>query len=296
MISISTLVVTVKHPDGRTEEVQVDSDRVLIGSGAHCEVRLAREHGAIEVLLVEARSGGVFAEARSLHPPPMLNGTPFTSGRLLPDAVVSVADLSLSVRVIETSSQPGASRRQKSGGSLSYVFAGAMFAAALYMLLNTPGADASMAKMPPPSKLWPQTGPATCPQPPGAAAAAFAGEQMLLADGKRERAPFYFHDGVAAVDLFERAAACFAAGGDAEAARDAGTAAERLRRKMSEDFHVHRVRLERALAPDDHEGARTELGLLLNQLQGRSDEYVTYLASLDRRLELKFSGKKQKKQ
>ena len=41
MISVSTLVVTVKHPDGRTEEVQVDSDRVLIGSGAHCEADAA---------------------------------------------------------------------------------------------------------------------------------------------------------------------------------------------------------------------------------------------------------------
>ena len=52
---MSGLEFRIRHPDGRSEELVVDSDRVLIGSGAHCEIRLpaaeaaslpARKHAA----------------------------------------------------------------------------------------------------------------------------------------------------------------------------------------------------------------------------------------------------------
>jgi hypothetical protein len=294
MISISTVVVTVRHPDGRSEDLQVDSERVLVGSGAHCEIRLPREHAAIEALLIEAKSGGIFAEARSLHPPPLLNGMPFTAGRLLTDAVVVLGQLQLTVRVIETSAQGGAARSQSSAGKLTYSVAAAMLAGALYMLANAPSAEAAFSSLPPAPPLWTSAGKASCPHRDPGSAAAYAAEQNLLAEGKRERAPFYLQDGVAAVQLFQVAAVCFDAGGASAAAREAELSAATLRKEMSDAFHVHQVRLERALVVKDYDGARTELQLLLGLLQGRKNEYVTYLANLDRKIELKFSGKKAK--
>src|ERR1700761_2486461 len=96
-----TFRVVITHPGGRREELAVDAERVLVGCGAHCEIRLPQGVAAIEQLAIEARSGGVFAEARALDPMPQLNGSPFTQGRLLPDAVIGIGPFSLEVQLVE---------------------------------------------------------------------------------------------------------------------------------------------------------------------------------------------------
>ena len=47
----------VRYPDGRGEELTIEADRVLIGSGAHCEIRLPVDQAAMEHVLVRASSG-----------------------------------------------------------------------------------------------------------------------------------------------------------------------------------------------------------------------------------------------
>jgi hypothetical protein len=37
---VSVVDIEVTYPDGRTEAVTIDAERVIIGSGAHCDLRL----------------------------------------------------------------------------------------------------------------------------------------------------------------------------------------------------------------------------------------------------------------
>ena len=101
----SSIVVSIAHPNGRREEITVDSDSAIIGSGAHCEVRLTPEEAAVEHLFIQARQGAIFAQARTLSPPPTMNGLPFTHGRLLPESVVMVGKVGLSMSLLQISDE-----------------------------------------------------------------------------------------------------------------------------------------------------------------------------------------------
>jgi hypothetical protein len=162
-----------------------------------------------------------------------------------------------------------------------------------YLYIDDVGEDSDELVIPNAPALWQTRAKAECPHTSSTAALAFANEQLAIAKGKHERAPFHFEDGVAAVDLFEVSATCFERGSEPVAAKEARDAAAQLRAQMAEEFHAHRVRLERALAEEDFSGARVEIKLLLDLLRGRKDEYVTFLSNLDRKLELKFSKSKE---
>ena len=93
---MSGLEFRIRHPDGRQEQLVVDSDRVLIGSGAHCEIRLPASEAAVEHVLVTFLGGGVFATARALSPAPTINGSPFTQAPLTSPVASSKLGRSLS--------------------------------------------------------------------------------------------------------------------------------------------------------------------------------------------------------
>src|ERR1041384_2574674 len=106
MSTHSYLRFTIEYPDGTTRDLSVDSDSVTVGSGAHCEIRLMGDEVPVEQLRVEARGGGVFAEARSMTPPALVHGVPFTEGRLLPNTVVNVGSIRLRVESAEAGDRP----------------------------------------------------------------------------------------------------------------------------------------------------------------------------------------------
>jgi hypothetical protein len=295
MIQVSRLVFTIQHSDGHVEELSVDSDRALVGSGAYCEIRLPRDQAAHEVLAVEERGGGLFVEVRAFNPPPRLNGLEFSGGKLLEGAVLQVGQCRITAKLLLTTADEAGNRR-KDGASGNLGTVGALLllcgAASMYMFAPTPNNELPAA--PPAPKLWAEGQKAEqCPQRTMGPAAAMASEQLLTAEGRRERAPFFFQDGVAAVSSFDKAAACFAVAGDQIGAKEAAHSATSLREKLKSEFHIHQVRLERALATQAYDAARREAKILQTFFQGRKEEYVTWLASLDRTLELKFSGKKE---
>ena len=95
---LTTLVVNVQYPEGRTEKVIADGPRILVGSGAHCDVCLplgaaASEH--IEVLVGE--NGELFVHALADEPRATLAGAPFRRERLRPGAVLKIGALGLNV-------------------------------------------------------------------------------------------------------------------------------------------------------------------------------------------------------
>lgn len=296
MLGISTFQVELRHPDGSIEQLQVDSERMLLGSGAHCEIRLPREQSPTEALLIEAKSAGIFAEARAFDPPPTVNGTPFTRGRLLPDAIIKIGNVDISVRVVEGTTHAAKQSKQKSSNYVTYVAALLMMAGGGFLLLGSETDTLASLKAPPAPPLWAHQTDEKCPHADAVPAAAFATEQRVLAEGKRERAPFHLEDGVAAVKYLERAAACYKAAGDVGREQEARSTSDSLRTRMNDEFHVHQVRLERALASAEYDGARTEVRLLLALLRGRKEEYVSYLSSLDRVIDLKLTGSKSGRQ
>jgi hypothetical protein len=305
MTPLVTLSFTLRLPDGRPLELAVDADTALIGSGAHCEIRLSPDDCPIEQMFVEARAGGVFGQARSMNPPALLNGVPFTQGRLLPESILQIGRVQVSVSLSQLSTEPAARKtKQRRTSPITYLAALVGFPLGFYALFTLQKKPAGLPKAVDPPVLFADAeGRRPCPQQAPGAAAALADSQTLLADAKSERAPFDPKDGVAASDLYELAASCFKVAGAKTEAEQAKASAAAMRETMSEDFHTHRIRLERALATKDYDSARTEVNILLDfmdrdpereQPKGAT-EYTTWLSTMDRQIELKFASKKKRK-
>ena len=78
-----SLFFHIVHPDGRREELTVDSDRVWVGSGARCEIRLAVEQAQFQHLVIADNEGTLVAEACGAAPV-LVKGRPFARGLLAP--------------------------------------------------------------------------------------------------------------------------------------------------------------------------------------------------------------------
>jgi hypothetical protein len=287
---VSGLQFRIRHPDGREEQLLVDSDRVLIGSGAHCEIRLPAAEAAVEHVLVTFLGGGVFATARALSPAPTINGSAFTQAPLLAESVLGVGQVQLLVGVVDIAENANVIKKKTERTSpMTYVLAAIAIPISLYIILDEPPSDGTSAKDRPKEvpALWASAAPA-CPQRAADQAVSFARDKRVIAEGKRERSPFHVQDGVLAVPLFQTAAACFRTGGDGAAARDSDGAADRLKRSLEEDYRAHQMRLEHAIEVRDLRTAQREVKVLMAMLSGQSGPYVTWLSNLDRRLALKL--------
>jgi hypothetical protein len=290
MLQIARLNFAIVHRDGRSEELSVDSDRALVGSGAYCEVRLPADEAASEVMLIEERNGSLFAEIRCFDPAPRMNGIEFTGGRIHDDAVLQIGNCQLKVKQSQAEFQGGQRKLEanksfiSSYGPLLLILAGG----AMIFMQQTPSDNDAV--VPPVPALFGETTTEKCPQQSSAPAEALALQHLQAAEGRRERAPFHVQDGVVATSFFEKAAACFARSGNSPGEQDARHSADVLRRQLKEDLHIHQVRFERSLSTKDYAAARREAQILQEFFQGRKEDYVTWLSSTDRALELKFSG------
>jgi hypothetical protein len=288
---VNVLKFRIRYQDGRTEELAVEGDRVLIGSGAHCEIRLPVDQAAIEHVAVQTSAAGLTADALTFQPPPTLNGMPFSKTQLLPDAIIGIGQCQIRAVIAEQGAGTAVIQAKKQKTSpATLLLAAVAIPISLYVLMSD---DGSTSTGPAPKDVPDLWGDAvkTCPQA-GQQALVVAQEKRGLADTKRERRPFFVQDGVAAVPMYETAAACFAAGGDPGAAKEAGDAAVTLRKTVQEDYRTHRVRLEHALSVNDWATAHREATVLLAFTEGKQGDYVTWLANLERQLQLKYGKKR----
>jgi hypothetical protein len=163
---------------------------------------------------------------------------------------------------------------------------------AAFLLLDETDMGGGLAPVKEVPELWSE--PITqCPYE-GAQALAFAAERMAVADAKRERRPFHVQDGVQAVPVYEVAAACFRKGGDGGPAKLADDAAAFMRRDVTDEFRTRRVRLDHALSTEDHITAQKEVRVLLQFVEGKQHDWVTWLQNLDRNLKLKIGSQRRK--
>lgn len=287
------LQIRLLYPDGRTEQIVIDADEILIGSGAHCEIRLPPEHAAIEHIKLSLIAGAVHAQARALNPHPTIDGVGFVRTPVLADAVLGVGPVQIRASAIALTDQVDVVRKSaRTVSPMTYVAMAIGFPIAIALLgVASHRAEGSPMPQGTPPALW--AAPLTqCPQTAREAALAVAIEKLTVADSKRERRPFHVQDGIGAVPSFEVAAACFAAAGQPGASAEAARSGEELRTKMNEDYRVHQMRLEHALTVEDWTLAQKEVKVLRAFTEGQQQAaYVVWLSNLERRLALKLTRK-----
>lgn len=280
----------IRLPTGQVDQLTVEAERVLIGAGAHCEIRLPVDQARVEHVLIELGPAGIFARALSFEPPPMINNIPFTQAPLPPGSVLGVGGTQIFIELSEGAGGPAVQQKKKAS-PMTLITLLIMLPAAAWMFLvdddtanNAPRAPREVPE------LW--DAPITTCSYIGEQALAFARERVAVADAKRERRPFHVQDGVQAVPIYESAAACFRTGGDPGSGQLADDSAKFLRREMTDDFRTRRVRLEHALNIDDNVSAQKEVKVLLQFTEGKSGKYVEWLSQLDRRLKAKLGATK----
>lgn len=284
---MSVLRFQIQHANGRQEIISVESERALIGSGAHCEIRLPLDQSAVEHVLVQVGAGGVFVQALHFEPPPTIGGVPFTQAPLPPDALLGVGQTQMLVTVSDEAGAGAKKQQNKPSPVLIVAILGGLGAA--FMLANQQAGGGNEAPSEVPSLFdapidscvhRENTQLAYSPSEAGP----IAMESKTLADSQRERRAFHAHDGIDAVRNYEIASACFRKVGDTASANDASEQAKKLRDEMDHDYRTHRLRLKHALDVTDNADAHHEAKLLLEMLQGRQGPYVDYLTETERRL------------
>ncbi len=288
---MSVLRFQIRQPSGQIDQLFIESERVLIGSGAHCEIRLPLDQAAVEHALVQLAPAGVFVQALSFQPPPTVNGIPFTQGPLPSDAVLGIGQFQINVTRAEGAAAAAAvgkkdDKKKQRVGPLAVITLAIAGGAAYYLFFtnDNAGGDGSAYRAP---ELW---GPPVtqCTQPSRDRAAALAIERFGVGNSLRERRPFHVQDGINAVPIYELAAACFRVAGDEPSANEALAAANTLRKDLNDDYRTHRVRLEHSLKIEDLQTARKEVHTLLQFTEGKQGDYVTWLSIMDRDLKLKL--------
>jgi hypothetical protein len=279
-----TLSVQLLRRGSPTETFTVEGERVLIGTAAHCEIRLPPGLGAPEHVMLVHGLAGIHAEALAFDPTPTIAGAPFTVAPFPSDAPLGIGALEIRVSSVAVAASSTLKSKQEKTSPLVYLLAAVMIP---YVLSDVLGRKRNEGLAPPnnPPALFAEA-PTSCPHSEPASAAAFAEEQLELASSQRERRPFHASDGVQGVHTFRVAAACWTTAGDGARAEDARKAAVKLERELDESYRTHRVRLEHALSIENYLVARKEIRALLDLTRGQSSEYVSWLASTGRRLEL----------
>ncbi len=293
---MSVLRFQIRQPSGQVDQLLIESERVRIGSGAHCEIRLPLVQAAIEHALIQVGPAGVFVQAMSFQPPPTVNNVPFTQGPLTPEAVLGIGQFQITVALAADGAQGAVATKKKGGSNVSLIaLVVLIIGGGYYFFMGDTAATGVVAPKDAP-ELW---GPPVdaCPQRIPEQAIALARERNVVADAKRERRPFHIKDGIDAVPLYELASVCYRTAGDQNSAVETAGAAVALRKELNDDYRTHRVRLDHFLHLEDPPppdpplnliAARKEVRLLLQFTEGKQGDYVSWLSNLDRKLKLKL--------
>jgi hypothetical protein len=269
----------VTHPEGRIETLLVDAERALIGSAAHCEVRLPPEAAAHEHIEVYAHSGAIYFATRPYGLSarlPTLQGATAIEGRWDKGAVLALGDVQMSVDLIELG-PPKA--RPPYWALLGLVPAVALIVVAGALARVSAPTDPPIPEAP---LLLPPKEPIACPNVSAEQRSTLAAEKLRIGLAKRERSPFSPQDGLEAVVFLETAAGCYRASGMTNDAAQVDRAADVLRDKLDEDYRLRRVRLEHAYHVHDVPAVKREVLALIPLTSQRRGPYVEWLKALDR--------------
>src|SRR5262245_56950546 len=142
---VTGLRFQIRYPDGRTEQLLVDSERAMLGSGAHCEIRLPPEHAGVEHVLVTKAGEVIQARAMTLNPSPTINGVSFTEAPLFADAVLAVGAVQIIVSPAAGTANEDAVVKKKleKTSPIAYVAAIVAIPLGVYFLVDDKPRDAA---------------------------------------------------------------------------------------------------------------------------------------------------------
>ncbi len=279
-------IFDIRYETGRTERVEVDSDRILIGSGAHCDIRLAPEVGEWEHVVLTVEGDTLVARLLAQTSGASVDGAALREHSLVDGARLTIGQFELLFhRSFEAKVQPKSTKASRVA-----ILVGLLFIPAFLFVAAQARSGETFA---PPKDVPSPLGEvkSACPAQAGVRALALAREKSANASSKRQRWKFHARDGVDAVVSFELAAACFRAGGDTSAATIATGVATSLRAGVLHEFKIYRIKLERALEGGDAAAALPLVKLQREMLYARDidDAYVRWLTILQRKLEAHVS-------
>ncbi|RMH36668.1 MAG: hypothetical protein D6689_22060 [Deltaproteobacteria bacterium] len=275
-----TAQMLITGPDGATaRHALAMGERVTIGSSPHCAIALHHEPAlAPEHILVSAEQDRCWVAAARDAAPIAVDGRPFAQGYVGWGAVITVG----ATRIALVRDQPNAAPRPaESGNRPSPVLIVALIAAVGWAVTTFRTADGGAAGVGVPAPELFGAAASECPADgaPASRAELFAARALAA----EERYPFAPAGGVRAVADLERAAACYRAAGDEATAARAAARAERLRRRIAEDYRLAQIRLDRAIGRGDRDGVREAADALLALLGDAGGEYALALRDLRRR-------------
>ena len=275
----------IRYPNGKRDEVLVDGERAVIGSGAHCHVRLSMDQAAYEHLVVEAVGNTLRVETKVDQPPSTVNGMAFSSVALPPEAAIELGGVRLMASlVLDGGQKAGSDPAHKKELSPASVLGVVVILGTLLFLAVWDG-KAPLA--PPPSEAPDLFGAATsaCPEGDPSQARAYAQEKLEVAESKRERLAFAARDGVEAVHLYELAAVCFQHAADAKGQHEAETLAHGIKESLAREFRTRNLRLSHTLRVEDYELAAADWRVLRELVGGASGAYTEWLDHVAKALE-----------
>ena len=275
----------IRYPNGQRGDVLIEGERAVIGSGAHCDVRLTMDQAAYEQLVVEAVGNTLRMEAKADQPAATMNGMTFSSGTLPPEAVIEVGGVRLMANLVFDGTQKQnsgpSSKKELSPASLLGL---AVMVGALAFLSVWDG-EGKLAPAPTESPSLFGAPPLACPQSDAGQARAYAEEQLEVAESKRERLAFAAKDGVEAVHLYELAAACFRQGNDGAGTREAEAMASGIKESLGREFRTRNLRLSHTLKVEDYELAVSDWRVLHELVADSSGVYAEWLDDVATALE-----------
>jgi hypothetical protein len=269
----------IERPGLEPQELDVDAARALIGSGAHCEVRLDARDATAEQLRVSATPAELTAECRSPSALTLLEGAPFTGGPLADGAVFTIGECRVRV---ERQHAPSAASRESRVGRWASLALGLLVATVGATLLLEPAPAGALPERPQIPPLYSPAEAQACPRVAPGEAQQLAHELWQEAQLKRQRSFYYLKDAMAAVVAFRRSAACFAQAGAVAPAARAELEFERLLLQLAADYHRRHILLQRALESNDWYTVQREAAALWELLGERQPEYTNWLSSVVR--------------
>jgi hypothetical protein len=274
---MENLSFEIRHADGRNERTAAQGARIVIGSGAHCDVRLSADQAAFEHVAIEDEPAGPLARGLAAT---TIDGAPLTAQLLGPSVVLAIG----ATEVIVTRTMHVVVAKKS---ALGPAMIGKLLVIGVLLggivKVSSMSTEESMASPPPMPELFAKT-PATCPRTDLAEARAVADDQRANGDGARDRSPFDPRESRAAIKSYEIAAACYRLAHSVEASEDTAQSARRMREETLLDFRARRVRLERLLLVNDYELAAQDVAVLSALTEGQQGEYPRWLAAVAREI------------
>lgn len=282
---MKTLLFEIQAPHANVERLSIEAEQVLLGSGAHCDVRLPLDQARVEHLRIDVTPQGVFATALSYEPPPTMNGAPFSQVALQQGVPILVAGTSILVSLQESSKGASAGRKASQSSPLTLVLGVVLLGAVGYLAMDTI-VPSEASKPAPKAPVLFEKAATVCPYQ-GQQALSYGEQNLTLAESLRERTPFAVEDGVKAVTHFRLAAACYQSAAQPSYVRYAEEGANALENDLDRDYRKERIRLQRGLEYLDWNRARNSVRRLLAFTEGRDDVYRSWLRDLDSQLQRK---------